>query len=179
MLRDNLLAISNKKLLLVVIGFFSVYFPFAQTHSIHFDHFLLGDGVHVNTVYEILQDRQGFMWFGTLDGLVLYDGYHFKYYRYDPEGESRIKGTRINGLLEDRSGNIWIIAGQRLQVLDQKLDSFYTFTDLDGDSLIFYSYAKYNEILLQDSSDHIWLGSRRGLFRIQERQNDPPYEVKY
>jgi two-component system sensor histidine kinase ChiS len=42
-------------------------------------------GLSHATVYSILQDRQGFLWFATQDGLYRYDGYNFKVFRHNPQ----------------------------------------------------------------------------------------------
>ncbi|MCB0598221.1 MAG: helix-turn-helix domain-containing protein [Phaeodactylibacter sp.] len=171
--------IASLFLTLCAFCFFCPLYPHAQSQTLNFNHLLLGKGQDINVVFDILQDRQGFMWFATLDGLVRYDGYHFKYYRYDREGNSQLKAQRADALLEDASGNIWILASGWLQVLNPKLEKFYTFTNLGGESLLPYSGPKYKEILLQDTSGNIWLSSWRGLFRIREGQGDSPYEVKH
>jgi ligand-binding sensor domain-containing protein len=77
-----------------------------------------GDGLHVTRVnteqglsegvvqYEV-QDDQGFMWFGTLDGLNRYDGYEFKIRKHGlPNAE--LCGNLITSLFKDRSGKLWI-----------------------------------------------------------------------
>ncbi len=47
---------------------------FAQKDKIRFGHLFLEDERWQERVYDILQDKQGFMWFGTRDGLYKYDG---------------------------------------------------------------------------------------------------------
>ncbi|NML19969.1 hypothetical protein HHL16_03740 [Pseudoflavitalea sp. G-6-1-2] len=66
------------------------------------------DGLASNHVYSILQDRKGFMWFGTAHGLQRYDGRKTVMYR-SPAGNARyVPGSNINQLLEDTSGLFWI-----------------------------------------------------------------------
>ena len=55
-----------------------------------------------------LQDRTGFIWFGTDDGLNRFDGYEVKVYRNDPNDNSSISENIIWALWEDHSGNLWI-----------------------------------------------------------------------
>jgi signal transduction histidine kinase/ligand-binding sensor domain-containing protein/CheY-like chemotaxis protein len=132
----------------------------------------------INMVSEILRDRQGFMWFGTTDGLVRYDGYHFKHYPYDPETRYPMKNKGINGLMESSSGNIWMISGRMLLLHNPRLDTFYTVNNLGRDSLIRFGSRKYNEAFLQDSSGNLWLRSQKGLFKVRENQGTSPFEVQ-
>ena len=55
----------------------------SQTPSLSFQRISLEEGLSVSTILCILQDREGFMWIGTQDGLNRYDGYRFTVYRHD------------------------------------------------------------------------------------------------
>ena len=59
------------------------------------------NGLSQNTVYQILQDRKGFMWFGTKDGLNRYDGLSFRIYKKENSGLGK---NFITALYEDRRG---------------------------------------------------------------------------
>src|SRR6187397_548127 len=65
------------------------------------------DGLSQNSVYSILQDSRGFMWFGTRDGLDKYDGYTFLSYRHDPLDSTSISDYVITAIAEDSVGSIW------------------------------------------------------------------------
>ena len=69
----------------------------AQSENIRFDRISIEDGLSQSTVFTILQDRQGFMWFGTQDGLNKFDGYQFTIYKNDPEDPTTISDnfTRV------------------------------------------------------------------------------------
>jgi ligand-binding sensor domain-containing protein len=151
---------------------------FAQTQTLPFQYLSLGQGQDINMVYKIMQDKQGFMWFGTLDGLVRYDGYHFKHYPFDPETRYPMKGKRTNGLLESSSGNIWIISGQMLLSYHPKEEHFFPVLNLAGDSLIRYKNPALHSVFVQDSSGYLWLRSQRGLFKIRETPN-ATFEVEH
>ena len=60
---------------------------FIQEQTLRFKHFSVTEGLSQSSVLCILQDNNGFIWFGTRDGLNKYDGYSFKTYRYDSENE--------------------------------------------------------------------------------------------
>ena len=80
----------------------------ARQDKIEFEHISMEDGLPNPRVVSILQDRNGFMWFGTLDGLTRYDGYNFKFFRNDPNDSASISGRQIYALQEDQEGNLWI-----------------------------------------------------------------------
>jgi hypothetical protein len=66
------------------------------------------DGLSNDSVWGIAQDSQGFMWFGTLDGLNRYDGNDFKLYRHDPDDPHSLSDNTIRGLIADHTGTLWI-----------------------------------------------------------------------
>jgi diguanylate cyclase (GGDEF)-like protein len=61
-----------------------------------------------NTVTDMLQDRSGLMWFATLGGVNVYDGYQFRAFEADPRDPSSLSGVLVSELFEDRDGAIWI-----------------------------------------------------------------------
>src|SRR6185295_12434337 len=65
-------------------------------------------GLSQNTVLCALQDRQGFMWFGTQDGLNRFDGYGFTIYRHDNADPGSLRDNYILSLCEDRAGVLWV-----------------------------------------------------------------------
>ena len=56
----------------------------AQNENLRFEHIGIEEGLSNETVTTILQSRDGFLWFGTFDGLFKYDGYSFTKYQLDP-----------------------------------------------------------------------------------------------
>jgi signal transduction histidine kinase/ligand-binding sensor domain-containing protein/DNA-binding NarL/FixJ family response regulator len=75
---------------------------------LHFTHLTADDGLAQNSITAILQDRRGFMWFGTPAGLSRYDGYTFTTYRHDPENPNSLSHNWVRDLYEDQDGMIWI-----------------------------------------------------------------------
>jgi signal transduction histidine kinase/ligand-binding sensor domain-containing protein/DNA-binding NarL/FixJ family response regulator len=75
-----------------------------------FDRISVRDGLSNSSVNCILQDREGFMWFGTNDGLNRYDGYTFTVLQPDPTNPTRsLLNNRIIALHEDRKNRLWAV----------------------------------------------------------------------
>lgn len=80
----------------------------AQKQPVKFEHLNPEHGLSNGTVVSILQDRQGFMWFGTFDGLNKYDSYNFTIYKHDPANPKSLSDNNISSLCEgdaDRSSS--------------------------------------------------------------------------
>lgn len=80
-----------------------------QPTSNYFKHLSVEDGLSNNQIKCILQDREGFLWFGTSDGLNKYDGHTFTVFQHDPNSpDSSLHSNHVLDLYEDRSGKIWV-----------------------------------------------------------------------
>lgn len=101
----------------------SVTSPRAGQH-LTFAQFSLEEGLSSNLVQAVLQDRQGFIWFGTLEGLNKYDGYEITAYRPEPGNPNSLSDTVINGVYEDRAGHIWVATTNGLNKFDPATERF-------------------------------------------------------
>ena len=132
----------------------------AQTNSIRFDTISTEQGLSQSTVHAILQDQQGFMWFGTEGGLNKYDGYQFTVYKHDPDDSKSLIDNVIESMYEDRDGELWIGTSAGLDRLDSKTGTFIHYpTDLakspglSGQLII---------AIFQDHSGKLWVGTGSG-----------------
>lgn len=82
-------------------------FSFAQD-DYAFEALTTEQGLSENVVICIYQDRKGLMWFGTYDGLNVYDGYRFRIYRHDPDDSTSLAGNGIYTIMQDKSGRYWV-----------------------------------------------------------------------
>jgi signal transduction histidine kinase/DNA-binding response OmpR family regulator/ligand-binding sensor domain-containing protein len=73
-----------------------------------YEHFLVENGLPHNRINQIIQDKKGFIWLATYNGISKYDGYSFKNYRPTSSNKVFIKSNRINQIVEDSNGRIWI-----------------------------------------------------------------------
>ena len=91
----------------------------------YFRHYQVENGLSNNAVICSLQDKRGFMWFGTKDGLNRFDGYAFKVFRHHPGDTGSIGSNFIHSLFEDKSGTLWVGTENGLFRYDTATESFH------------------------------------------------------
>jgi signal transduction histidine kinase/ligand-binding sensor domain-containing protein/DNA-binding NarL/FixJ family response regulator len=133
--------------------------------SLRFRHLTTDDGLPHNRVEAILQDRRGFMWLGTADGLTRYDGYRFVTYNHDPKVPGSLGSNMVSALLEDQAGMLWV--GTR----EGGLDHF-------DPSTLAFSHYRHNpgapgslggndvSALAYDLAGNLWVGTNRQIDRF-------------
>ena len=127
-----------------------------------FERISSAQGLSQSTVYSILQDRKGFLWFGTQDGLNRYDGYSFKIFNHQSDNPNSLSHNDIRALFEDQSGNIWIgTLGGGLDRYDPRLEQFTHFKH-DTTRPLSLSDNKINTICA-DQEGCVWIGTGKGL----------------
>lgn len=94
-----------------------------RAQSYYFTHYQVEKGLSHNSVISILQDKEGFLWFGTKDGLNRFDGYTFKVYRHDPDDSSSIGSNFIQTLYE-YNGEMWVGTNKGLYKYDATNENF-------------------------------------------------------
>lgn len=96
-----------------------------QGAFIQFDRIPSELGLSQNLITCILQDRKGFLWFGTKDGLNRFDGYKFTVYQHDPYDPTSLSDSAISALHEDRAGRMWVGTQNGLNLFDRSKEIFY------------------------------------------------------
>ena len=79
-----------------------------QQDNVRFEHLTSEQGLSQNTVLCVFQDRRGFMWFATRDGLNRYDGNTFVVYKNNPSDSASLSSNFLQDLIEDDNGYLWI-----------------------------------------------------------------------
>lgn len=137
----------------------------AQENSVEFERIGIAQGLSQSTINCILQDRSGFLWFGTQDGLNRYDGYTFTVFKKTDTDSFSVNDNWVNALYESRDGTIWI--GTDLGILSQydpKLNSFkhYRYQGDQSEKALPFSIRS----IVEDGNGLIWIGSDGGLSRL-------------
>ncbi|MES1214604.1 MAG: histidine kinase [Bacteroidota bacterium] len=125
----------SKKILLLVVICCTNAFSFAQQIKNERDvaqyraiHWGLDEGLSQGVVWDMIKDVDGFMWFGTDNGLNRFDGKSFRIFYADPAKKNKtVAGNKIAGLIEDSLNNIWIGTDKDISVYNIKADSFRHF----------------------------------------------------
>jgi signal transduction histidine kinase/ligand-binding sensor domain-containing protein/DNA-binding response OmpR family regulator len=91
----------------------------------NFEKFSNKEGFNQNTINAISQDRYGFLWFGTPNGLIKYDGYEFETYTTQTKTNGRISSNKITSLFNDSNGILWIGTNVGLNIYVPWLEKFY------------------------------------------------------
>ncbi len=127
---NNSILFTGQKLLFPLVYFLLIPLGInAQSSSMRFENITVVDGLTENSARALHQDKMGFIWIGTQNGLLKYDGYEYTIYQHDPSDSTSIGDNRVTQIWEDNQGNIWVYLpsgeGDNLvSVLDRKTEKF-------------------------------------------------------
>lgn len=86
----------------------------------------------VNAIHRVFQDSEGYMWYGTVNGLCRDDGYHVKVFRSDITTPGLLEDNLVECIAEDKKGRIWFGTDKGAYILDK---SDYSIRPLDKERL--------------------------------------------
>lgn len=143
-----------------------------QRPPLYFERLTTENGLSHNKINCFLQDKRGFIWIGTEDGLNRYDGRTFTIFRNEPGNASSLSGNIVTDLIEDRDQRLWIAtADGGITRYDHRLppaEQFKQYRHLPADS----SSIPINIVntLLYDEQGYLWLGTGgKGVWRFNTR----------
>ena len=125
---------------------------------LRFTRLMIEDGLPNNLITDILQDRQGFMWIGTEDGLVRYDGYDMRVFQVGAPNRMGLNHSSITGLAEGGDGRIWIgTNGGGINIFDPHTERFSYLLHEPHNENSLASNAVFKPFV--DSRGDVWFGS--------------------
>ncbi|MBC7889177.1 MAG: histidine kinase [Ferruginibacter sp.] len=163
----------RKKWILLWVTFFGLLACYAQKPVLYFKRLNRANGLSNNKVNCILQDKRGFTWIGTDDGLNRYDGNNFIVFKNIPGQSSSISGNTITGLHEDSEGVMWIAtADGGITRYDHRMQpdkKFHQFKHHPGNS----NSIPVNIIhaVKEDRNGYLWLATGgKGVLRFDKKK---------
>ncbi|WP_158828603.1 hybrid sensor histidine kinase/response regulator transcription factor [Mucilaginibacter lacusdianchii] len=152
----------------LIILVLQIYICNAQPY--YFKHYQVENGLSNNTVHCILQDRRGFLWMGTKDGLNCFDGYTFRVFRHNPKDKNSIEDNIVHTLSLDQKGGLWVGT-------DKGLDKY----DFDKETFVHIKTATGKQVasIAHDAQNNTWftLGTSLMMFDKRGKLTDySPYQ---
>jgi ligand-binding sensor domain-containing protein/signal transduction histidine kinase len=148
---------------LLILGFpgFSTVFSYAQgidPSNMLFQYLTLENGLPHNKVNAVNMDREGFMWFGTNDGICRYDGFNLKNYALSRTIEDQIRTPQIGVIKTDSKGNL-LIGTYSLFRYNYTMDRIERCDSSKETATMGRVYA------IEEGIDGLmWIGTEKGLF---------------
>lgn len=142
-----------------------------SAQTLHFEHLTTVDTkLPSGTINSITQDKEGYLWFCTDNGLARYDGYNFYILKYKPGDPTSLSGSTITVLSIDSDGNLWIGTGR---------DGLNKYNIATNKITFFRKNAPKNQQLTNDSitavlaskNKKVWIGTVQGLHCLDENTN--------
>ena len=131
-----------------------VRLPSVDANDIRFNRLSTAQGLSQTRALQIVEDNQGFTWFGTQYGLNRYDGYNFRTFVNDPNDPNSLSGSVVSSLFKDRTGVLWIGCSEFLNRFDLATETFHRYPI----PLVLH--------ISEDSAGLLWLSTGQGLFSL-------------
>lgn len=156
-----------KNIKLIRFLFFLVTtFSYAQFSNLKFENLDTSKGLSSSTCQDVFQDCEGFLWFGTIDGLNKYNGYEFEVYRTVLNNPHSISNNRINAIKEDGYSRLWIGTDNGLNVFDKNTEKFYKINLYQTKAGETNHREVINALLYDKKANILWVASKKGLIKL-------------
>ena len=155
---------------------------FGQFNNLKFENLDTSEGLSSSTCLDIFQDKEGFLWFGTIDGINKYNGYEFEIYRSLLNDPHSISNNRISCIEEDKEGNLWVGTNNGLNLFNKQTNKFSRINLYKQISLSSSPQKIINDLLYDDSNNHLWVATNNGVIKIDlgdDHMNSENFKFSY
>jgi len=143
-------------------------------------HYQTHNGLSFGVVTSITQDKDGFIWVATADGLNRFDGFSFKVYKSNSSNPKALASNFINSVFLDGQGTLWIATKEGLQFYDHAGDCFIQYelsgSDIKGKS-VQISAAENGNFWIKLNNKFGYLDSRTKKCLTYSRANLPSLSI--
>jgi len=164
------LTISFLKCWLSVLILFWGSLATAQQQNYQFRHLNVNKGLNHTDATCIGQDKNGFIWIGTFQGLNRYDGYEIKSFINQSLPYTSVYGNRIKDLFIDESNRIWLATQRGIDCFDLASERFINW---DLDKSVDYDFHTHNPFFIhfEQETRHLFIANAKGLFVFQPQDS--------
>lgn len=141
-----------------------------EVPKLTFDHFSVADGLSSGGVFSIAQDRHGFIWIATFEGLSRFDGKKFINYRHNDNENNSVADNLIRKVYIDKNNTLWVGTHNGLSRYNEATDSFENFHNIPNQN-----NSLYDNVILdiyQDNDDNLIISTDNGLQTYNPKSND-------
>ena len=141
-----------------------LFFSFLKLETVHaqkilFRHYTVTDGLCANTIWDIQQDEQGYMWFGTKYGLSRFDGYTFKSFQHQKGISGSIGNNFIRKIFKYDAKTFWIGTDEGIYIFNLETEHFTRFKPLQDFFINDISKSKNGDVCIATKERGIFLYS--------------------
>ena len=156
-----------KNLVAILLFGFCNSLCLAQDNSFKFRRLTIDDGLSQSSVPSIAQDKEGYIWFATANGLNRFNGYEFLIFKNEIDNDSSLSDNRVEKLFFDSKERLWVgTDGGGLNLFNYISGSFKRIHLTPDESLNV-------KAIYEGRNGVIWIGTRNGfLYKIEQLQND-------
>ena len=159
----------NKTLIYIYCLLLVPLLLYSQEENIRFDKISTAQGFTQSTITTIFQDTQGFLWFGTYDGLKRYDGYGSKTFKHIPGDSTSLAQNLIEDICQDSKGFLWIATENGLSKFNPDGESFTNYYSDPHDEKTLSSNFLIN--IIEDHEGYLWLTTNSGVNRYERKKD--------
>ena len=160
-----------RRILFIYILLYTSTFCFAQKNY-RFESITVNDGLSQSSITSMVQDKFGFLWIGTQDGLNKYDGHTFKVYRKKDGDSTSLPNNFVTHVFIDQGENLWIVTYAGICKYDPVTDGFInqSFDDIfpknNAHTEIFY--CRDHSLAISTTGGLIFFNPQTGKFFFRE-----------